>query len=132
MSFARIFKALPVCTALFILAFSVSALARPEMTGQTSEERFTAMDADKDGKVSREEFFAAQPQMKEGAFTAIDANTDGFITLEEWKAFISGHAMGNDGARPGMDKRSREGAAASSRGTMRPAAAHNATGKAGQ
>lgn len=127
----RPLNALPVFLLLFCFSFSCTALARPEMTGQTTEDRFAAMDTDKDGKVSREEFFAAQPQMKEGAFVAIDTDKDGLITLEEWKTFISGHAMGNE-QRPGMGTPKHEGAAASSRGAMRPAAAHNSTSKSPQ
>ena len=65
--------------------------ANPEMAAKNAEARFAAMDADKNGKVSREEFFAAHPQMKEGAFAAIDADADGHLSLEEWKGFAAGH-----------------------------------------
>lgn len=79
-----------------LVSLSCPALARPEMAGQDAASRFSAMDTDKDGKVSREEFFAAQPQMKEAAFTAIDADKDGYITLEEWEGFAKGHGHGGD------------------------------------
>ena len=83
---------LALAVALAAGFFSVPpAEARPEMAGQNAEARFTAMDANKDGKLSREEFFAAQPQMKEGAFAAIDKDNDGFISLEEWLNFAAGH-----------------------------------------
>ena len=82
--------------ALGLAAVSGEALARPEMAGQNAASRFTVMDADKDGKVSREEFFAAQPQMKDAAFDAIDANKDGAISLEEWEGFASGHGHGGE------------------------------------
>lgn len=76
-----------------MLVFSLSsASAMPEMAGQkTVEDRYAKMDADKDGKVTPEEFFATYPQMKEGAFKAIDENGDGFISPEEWKNFAAGH-----------------------------------------
>ena len=93
--------AVALATGLFAVP---PAQARPEMAGQNAEARFDAMDANKDGKVSREEFFAAQPNMKEGAFAAIDADGDGALTLKEWKDFSAGHGkeggMGAMGAMP--------------------------------
>lgn len=82
-----------VITLLLSTALSVApdAMARPEMAAQNPAARLAAMDTDQDGKVSREEFFAAQPNMKETAFDAIDRNKDGFITLEEWEGFAMGH-----------------------------------------
>ena len=92
--------AVALATGLFV---APSAQARPEMAGQNAEARFDAMDANKDGKVSREEFFAAQPNMKEGAFAAIDADGDGELTLKEWKDFTAGHGKeGGMGAMGGM------------------------------
>lgn len=61
------------------------------MAGQGADARFAAMDTDKNGSVSREEFFAAQPNMKEGAFAALDTDGDGAISLPEWLVFASGH-----------------------------------------
>ena len=118
MIISRFFKCTFLALALFTLIGSSLTLARPEMTGQSTEERFAAMDADKDGKITREEFFKAQPQMKEGAFIAIDTDADGVITLEEWKTFITGHAMGNEPhpAKAGDN-------------ALLPAPAHNATMK---
>ena len=89
--------AVALATGLFAVP---GAKARPEMAGQNAEARFAAMDKDKDGKVTREEFFAAQPNMKEGAFAAIDADGDGVLTLKEWNAFSEGH--GKDGSKGGM------------------------------
>ena len=78
-----------VFTALFT---APDALARPEMTGQAVAERFAAIDTNKDGKISPEEFFAAFPNMKEAAFAAIDTDGDGFISLDEWLAFFKSHS----------------------------------------
>jgi hypothetical protein len=79
------------CTAGAVIAFLPQGHARPEMAGRDAEARFAAMDADRNGRVSREEFFAAQPQMKEAAFSAIDADRDDSITPQEWELFSSGH-----------------------------------------
>ncbi len=86
-----------------VLALPGIALAGPSMTGgmgKGAEASFARMDADKDGKGTREEFFAAFPQMKEGAFTTIDANGDGMISLEEWLAFSKGHSTDEAAAHP--------------------------------
>ncbi len=97
-SFFPLGLALMLGFALFLLAASKTE-ARPEMGAQNVEARFHAMDTDKNGKVSREEFFAAQPQMKEGAFLAIDADKDNELSLEEWKGFVLDH--GKQESRPG-------------------------------
>jgi len=48
-----------------------------------------AMDADKDGRVSRAEFAAAH-QDDDSKFAAHDANSDGFLTAEELKDHMGG------------------------------------------
>lgn len=89
---SRILPLAALAGALFVFSVPDLALARPEMAGGKSvEDRYAAMDANSDGKVTSEEFFAAFPQMKEGAFKTIDANGDGGISLEEWLGFAAGH-----------------------------------------
>ncbi len=81
---------LPLLAAVLLAA--PAAQARPEMAGrQNATARFERMDADKNGTLSREEFFAAQPDMKEGAFAAIDADKDGRVSASEWEGFAAGH-----------------------------------------
>lgn len=67
--------------------------------GQAS---FDKMDADKDGKVSQEEFLKAHPGMKPEAFARIDKNGDKVITSEEWGQFMVGHSSmgGGQGGSP--------------------------------
>jgi hypothetical protein len=48
---------------------------------------FSLMDADGDGKLTLQEFQAAQERI----FKAMDADHDGTVTLEEMQAFMRGH-----------------------------------------
>ncbi len=88
---------------LTLLAFAglclaaTPAEARPEMAGQTAQSRFDAMDADKDGSLTREEFFKALPSMREEAFGAIDTDAGGSISVAEWDAFFSNHGKPAEG-----------------------------------
>lgn len=86
------------CCAL--VGFASAAEARPEKMGASAADRFALMDKNSDGKVTREEFIAAMPQMREEAFNAIDANADNAITLPEWEGFSMGHAQGQTGGMP--------------------------------
>jgi hypothetical protein len=69
-------------------ALSAGALAHAEQqrTGLNIPD-FAALDANKDGKVTKEEFLAALPadqrSVGERVFAARDANKDGVITSEE-------------------------------------------------
>lgn len=74
-----------------VLPLSGTAFARPEKAAQNAQARFDAMDADKNGQVSREEFSKAHPQMKDAAFEAIDADKDGSLSFKEWEDFAAGH-----------------------------------------
>lgn len=65
---------------------------KTDKTGQA----FLAMDADKSGAVSREEFLAAMqgvehPADKPAAFARMDADANGQLTAQEWSAFMKGH-----------------------------------------
>ena len=88
---------------LSLLAFAglclaaTPAQARPEMAGQTAQSRFDAMDENKDGGLSREEFFKALPSMREEAFGAIDTEANGSISMAEWNAFFSNHGKPAEG-----------------------------------
>ena len=57
-------------------------------------DKFDQMDTNKDGKVSREEFKALFPNMRDEAFVAIDQDGDGFISIDEWNAFMKDHSSG--------------------------------------
>jgi Ca2+-binding EF-hand superfamily protein len=62
---------------------------------KTVEERFNDRDANKDGKLSQDEFKAKfpKPEAAEKAFKAMDADGDGFVTLEEYKTAMEKHAQ---------------------------------------
>ncbi|GAB7079937.1 EF-hand domain-containing protein [Megalodesulfovibrio paquesii] len=58
---------------------------------------FDKLDADKDGKLSRDEFNtmmqgSAHPDNKDAAFKMIDKDGDGSISGPEWEAFAESHA----------------------------------------
>lgn len=55
--------------------------ARPDAK-QIAERHVAALDTDKDGKISRQEYLARQSE----AFSKADANGDGFLTTEEMTA----------------------------------------------
>lgn len=82
---------------LLFMAATTYAFANPGMgsadPAAVAESSFASIDADKDGKVSPEEFFKVFPNMRETAFAAIDKNNDKAISLEEWKAFYVGHSQ---------------------------------------
>jgi len=50
------------------------------------QERMKSADKDSDGKISRAEADASMPRLAKN-FDAIDANKDGFVTREEMRAF---------------------------------------------
>ncbi len=86
-----------LCGSFLLMAAATYAFANPAMGGNNpaaaAESSFAGIDADKDGKVTPEEFFKVFPNMRETAFTAIDKNNDKIITLDEWKAFYVGHSQ---------------------------------------
>ena len=93
--FSRFPSLRPMAALAVGLVFSFTAAnaeARPEMAGENAlADRFTVMDTDKDGKVSRLEFTTALPNMRDTAFDAMDENKDGFLTLEEWQKAMAEH-----------------------------------------
>ena len=71
-------------------------------TAAHADEKFDAMDTNKDGSVSWEEFHAAYPQMQKAAFESIDADKSGSISHEEWDMFMMHHQMGKMSQGGGM------------------------------
>ncbi len=87
--------------------FAVPCMAMPGMQQQSGDQKeleeqakknatmfYEKADTNKDGKLSKEEFLKALPNMKEQAFTVIDTDKDGSISLDEWIAFTVMHAQG--------------------------------------
>jgi len=62
-------------------------VAREQMIEDRIEHIFTALDKDKDGKISKDE---AQGRIKEH-FDKLDADKDGFITRDELRKAITAH-----------------------------------------
>lgn len=101
-------KALPV--ALLLLSSAPAACAAdgaeptpsapaqagrpPAQAPRPAGDVFAGLDANHDGVVTREEFQAAFPNMREAAFNRIDANQDAVIDRREWDAFRASHGKG--------------------------------------
>lgn len=76
------------------LLLANTAQANPEMAGQRGlSDSFATMDYNRDGKIDRDEFAKAHPDLRIEAFDAIDINKDKVITREEWDNFAKGHKM---------------------------------------
>lgn len=71
-----------------------------EQARKSAEQFYQKADANHDNKLTKEEFMKALPNMKEQAFYAIDTNKDGSISLEEWMAFTVRHAQGKQTPAP--------------------------------
>jgi Ca2+-binding EF-hand superfamily protein len=67
-----------------------TASAADEKKPKGIEARFAKLDADKDGKLSKDEFTsAAKPENKDKAakrFSKVDTDSDGYVSLDEFKA----------------------------------------------
>ena len=63
---------------------------------------FNKADTNKDENLTKEEFMAAFSGMKDEAFAAIDTDKDGKISRQEWQNFAINHSMGRSGQGSGM------------------------------
>lgn len=81
-------RMLAAATALAALV-AAPALAQGPPGGRDPKARFEAADADKDGKLTKEEWVASIPEQfraninVDERWTAMDANKDGTVSLEE-------------------------------------------------
>lgn len=95
-------KMMLAAAAVLLVLGAQDAPAMPGMGGGSDGgSRFDAVDTDKNGSLSPEEFKKGFPSMTDAAFKAIDADNDGGISHEEWAAFMRRHAMGKAGAPSG-------------------------------
>ena len=56
-------------------------------------DRFAALDANGDQKVSWQEFHAINTNISREGFDSLDRNGDGDLSIQEWRDFSSGHGM---------------------------------------
>lgn len=95
-------KKLLAAAAVLLVLGAQDAPAMPGMGGGAGGgSRFDAVDTDKNGSLSPEEFKKGFPNMTDAAFSAIDADKSGGISHEEWAAFMRQHAMGKAGGPRG-------------------------------
>jgi len=96
---------------VILLAALLLAAAFPARSMPGGDARFTTADTDENGFLGRGEFKAAFPGLKPEAFDLIDADKDGRISAEEWRAFLSGHGAspGLSGQQPGEPAAPRDG-----------------------
>lgn len=95
-------KKLLAAAAVLLVLGAQDAPAMPGMGGGAGGgSRFDAVDTDKNGSLSPEEFKKGFPNMTDAAFSAIDADKSGGISHEEWAAFMWEHAMGKAGGPRG-------------------------------
>ena len=81
-----------------LYAMAADASASQPLADSRADERFRSMDAGNKGHITFEDFRKRYPTMQRPAFDAIDADKDGTISLEEWRIFFQGH--GTTGAAP--------------------------------
>jgi Ca2+-binding EF-hand superfamily protein len=79
--------ALGIITGLF--TFGHAALADEQAIAAKVDKVFARLDANKDGKISREE--AQSGPRLASHFDAVDADKDGYITRAELQAFFAKH-----------------------------------------
>ena len=68
-----------------VLTGVVPAVAADIALETDTAKKFLQMDADKNGKVTREEFRKTYPGLSPNVFDALDADKDGDISIEEWQ-----------------------------------------------
>lgn len=90
-----------VLTLAFTLAlpFPVQSMPGQAQSMPDAADRYDAMDANKDSRVTWDEFEKVIPSMKKEAFDTIDANNDTALSREEWNGFRQTHGM-KQGAIP--------------------------------
>lgn len=79
-----------IAIAAVAAAVAAPAFAQPPAGAPDPAARFAAMDTNKDGKVSKEEFVATLPEQAKGMidqfWPRLDTNSDGFLSKEELAA----------------------------------------------
>lgn len=78
-------KKLLLISLCLLLIEAVPALAEDTAPTTDAAKKFVRMDADKNGKVTWEEFRKTYPGLSQNVFDALDADRDGGISIEEWQ-----------------------------------------------
>ena len=95
---SRVIAALGIMGFVFFGLNQVSAQEKNPFE-KAIEDRYNAMDANKDGKISYEEYTAAYEKSIKASFEKRDKNSDGVLTKEEFMPKMQGFKM-KSGANP--------------------------------
>lgn len=79
---------------LLLIAPASGCAAGHDSPPAPAPDRFAVMDVNGDGKVTLEEFTAANPNMSEQAFVIIDRDKNKAIEPQEWTIFTETHGSG--------------------------------------
>ncbi|MCH5277989.1 MAG: EF-hand domain-containing protein [Desulfovibrionaceae bacterium] len=87
-----------LCALALTAALPASLGAAPASSGNSgaavlTDARFTALDADGNGRVTWEEFHKTNESISRQGFDLMDINKNGELSLEEWRAFAASHGM---------------------------------------
>ncbi len=93
---ARLFSFLAAAALCCVLAGAAQAMpgAGAGNAMEAAKATFSRADANKDDSLSKDEFMSAFAGMKPEAFTAIDTDRDGTISRQEWQNFSINHSAG--------------------------------------
>lgn len=93
---ARLFSFLAAAAFCVVFAAAAQAMpgAAGGNAMEAARASFTKADINKDDSLSQDEFMAAFSGMKPEAFAAIDTDRDGKISRQEWQNFAISHSAG--------------------------------------
>jgi Ca2+-binding EF-hand superfamily protein len=89
-------KRMTACVFALALILGVSGLclAQDDAAAPKGAKAFSMMDANGDGKITKEEFLAAAQKRAEARFAKLDKDSKGYLTKEDFMAARAAHGKG--------------------------------------